>query len=337
MTVATTFVKDPRVESWLKGLDVKFTGPVAIGLDQIDRKASKSNQARDVAIDPEAVEAYRISIRNGDELPALLTFKQGGKYVIIDGNNRLEAGVGEGKNRFNTYVVDPGTKSETITMLTVSANAMNGKTVSRDWRLHNAIYLINAGYTKDAAAAAMKLSVNSLTSFEKDKQAKERADALRAPGWNTLSKTIRERLARIRNDKAFMICVEAAVATKIAYKPSFGETFMEINKAASEGEALTIARDWSKSVIEEAKQLVRMGRSRGSTSNSKLSLMTGLGKVTHFQPGQFNALFNTDEDRQVIGDRIEATLKVLFDLQYRLYGQAETENRVISALESVGK
>jgi len=332
----TVFAKDERTENWLRSHGVIFTGPVAIKLTDIDRKVSRNNQARDKALIEDAVDSYRQALRNGQALPAIVVHKVGAKYVIVDGNNRDQAANEEKALKAMAYVLDPATPSETITLLTVTANTTNGVRVDKSWSLHNALYLTELGWTKDKAARALNVSVAAISAHEKERNTGKRAVDLRITGWNTMPVRVRQMLGRIKLDKPFVIVAEAAIVTKIGSSTELNETITKINHATTEEEAIEIASQWARATIENAKQNARMGKKHGKTDNPKLSLMTGLGKVSAFNLGIFNATFSTDEDRRIIKERLDTTLEKLLQMRFRLVGKDETEEQVLTLLDNIG-
>jgi hypothetical protein len=337
VTTVTThaFVKDDRTENWIRSYDVKFSGPKAIHLSDIDRKTSRHNQARPLAINPEGVDRYRQALRNGQKLPAIIVHKVNGKWVIIDGNNRDQAACDEKYETALAYIIDPATPSETILLMTVAANVNNGMAVEKNWSLQNALYLVNSGFAKDVVAKYMNLSVSAISAHQREYNAGVRAAGLRIDRWNDMPIRTRQVIGGIKLDKPFVIMAEAAIATKAAYNPELAATVTAIHAAANEDDAVAIAREWAKAVIEHAKQNERMGR-KGATSNPKLALLTGLGKVKNFKLGLFNATFATDEDRRVLNNHINDTLKVLLEMKYRLLGKEETEQAILDMVDTLG-
>lgn len=331
---ATVFVKDERTENWLKSHDVKYVLST-IKIADIDRRASLANQARDTALVPEAVDSYRQALRNGDSLPAIVVHKVNGKYCIVDGNNRYQAAADEKALKGLAYVIDAHTPSETITLLTVSANALNGVRVDKSWALTTALYLVDIGYTREAAAKALTVSVSAVNAHEKERQAGHRAHSLNVSGWNTMQVRVRQIIGRIKLDKAFVIVAEAAIGSNITYSADLSEFVTKVNAASSESEAITLATEWARAVVEHAKQQQRLGKKR-STHNPRLSLVTGLGKVASFNMSTFNASFATDEDRSVIKDRIQSAMAKLIEMSYRLDGKDETEEMVLTIVEDLG-
>lgn len=333
-TATITFVADPRVEAWLKSYDVNFTGPTPIKLSDIDRKASRHNQARREALTAEGVERYSYAIKNGQELPAVVVHRVGNKYVIIDGNHRDQSALNEKKEKIRAYIIDPQTPSETITLMTIAANTMNGIAVDKAWALENALHLVELGYDNKAVAKALNVSVNSIESHYKDRIAGDRARNLNVSNWNKMPVGVRITVARIHLDKPFVIVAEAAIASGTPLTSEFKAFVAELNKAADQTTAVEMATQWAHAVIELAKQQARMGKVR-NTNNPKMGLITGLGKIKAFNLGIFNATFATDEDRKTINKRIDEVLAALTEMKCRLNGRDATQEQLLTLAAGV--
>lgn len=330
------FVRDERTENWLRSEEVKFTGPSPIRVSEVDRKSSRANQARDLAILPEAVQSYRQALRSGQNLPAIVVYRRANKWMIVDGNNRDQAALDEHFDMERAYILDNSTPSETLLLLTVAANTRNGVRVSESWSLQNAVYLVNLGYTREAVAKALSVSTSAIATHEKDAEAAKRARKLKISGWDTMTMRIRQLIARIPMDKPFIVVAEAAITTKPSYTPEFGEMISSITRASSEEEAISIAIEWADAVLAQYKADKRMGKRGSHTRNVRLSLVSGLGKISAFDMSVFNATFASDQDREILTGRINAAIAKLCDMSYHLNGRDKTEDTVLAALQTVG-
>lgn len=331
----TAFIADDRVERWLKRNDVTFTGPVAVRLVDIDTRMSRNNQARDVALDAETVESYRIAIRNGEELPALVVVKRGSRYSIIDGNNRQEAARLEEKTRVNCYVVDQNTTAEQLTLLTLSANATNGKSVSKDWKLHQSRTLIAQGYTVERTAAALQVPVTAINAHIKLMETAARARKLRIQGWDTLPKGTREVISRIKLDPVFAMVAEIAISAKVVADGSFKSFVTGLNRMATQEEQQDAVREWGTQAMADARALQQAGRVR-RTYNPKLGLMSGLGNVTAFDTSQVHLAFAQPEERETLSTKIKEALRQLLTIEFKLHDANNVEDWVMEQLTELG-
>lgn len=330
----TVFVADNRVENWLKSFDIEYSAATSIRLSDINVKESRKNQARLEAIIPEAVESYQQSIRNGDDLPAVVVHKRGNSYVVIDGNNRLEAARREGAARVMAYIVNGDVSSELLMLMTLSANATNGAPMSKEWKQYCALTLISNGYTKEITAQHLRLPVSSIEGFLRAKNAEERARKLRISGWTDIPSTTRATLARIKLDSVLMLVAEAVVTFQLKNSSELNAIVVEVNKLRSETDAIETARNWCARQKEQAIQLRRMGRKRGIT-NPKMGVLSALGQLNSFPLGQFHTVFSSDGDREVLSERIDQGLKALAEMKAKLVGGEEAQEALLSIAETL--
>jgi uncharacterized ParB-like nuclease family protein len=337
-TVTTLFVADERVETWLKGLEVDFTGPVAIAIDLMDFNASKQNQARPEALVEDVPESYATAIAHGDQLPALVVYNKNGKYIIIDGNHRLSAAKKRKADRVMAYVVSPETTSETIMLLTMSANARNGQAVSKSWKLQQSVTLLAHGYNEDSISKALSVPVSSIQTFRRAQTVDARAARMRITGWTDLPAQTREAIGRLTQDSVFQFVADASVSVRPSVNAEFRSFINELKRAPSEAEALEQARAWATVAIADARERRRKGFKRTPhVRNLKTGLVTGIGKINAFNVHELNAAFATDEDRAVLKSVTRTALKRLMDIHIRISGAEETENEVLGMLEEIAK
>jgi hypothetical protein len=328
---STTFVAEPRIEAWLRSQEIAFTGPTAIRLSDIDVKTSKANQARDVALVDEAVDSYLQSLKLGDKLPALLVFKRGTKYIIIDGNNRLEAARKYGSDRVLCYVASGDLSSEAILMLTLSANATNGQPVSRAWKLRQSITLIAQGWSKEITAAHLKLPLSAIENYEKQRAADQRARRLRIVGWDDLSATMREYIARLRLDTVLVMVAETAISSQTVASTEFRAFITNVNRMHSEDEQVEAVKLWARGERESAANRRRMGRVR-NMSNPKQSFSTGLGKIQAFDLNHIHTMYSSELDREVLSNKTREAIQKLVAIQYRLHDHNNVDDWLMEAM-----
>lgn len=316
MTV-TVFGADTRVENWLRSLDIDFTGPVPVPLDSFDFRASKANQARDEALVDEAVENYSQAIKSGDILPAVVTYRRGGRYVLIDGVNRLEAARKEGVDSVFVYEV-LGCSSETIQFLTATANSSNGYAVDRAWKLQQSIQLMAIGWPIEKVSKGLHLPVNSILRHQKMRDGDARARTLRIQGWGDLSNKHREILSRLRLDSTLSRVAEVVSAANVSANQELASFVTTVNKIANEAEAVAHVQAWGADQLAHARELQRMGRKR-HVANPKTGILTGLGKVANFDVRTVNISFATDADRSALSQRCRETIAHLVRIESKLH------------------
>lgn len=324
MTI-TSFAPDTRIENWLRSQEVTFTGPTPVRLNDFDVKSSKNNQARDVALVDDAVDAYHQSLKLGDTLPALIVFKRGTKYIIIDGNNRLAAATKFGADRVMCYVVSSDLDSNALMMLTLSANATNGQPVTRAWRLRQAVSLVANGYSKEITARHLKLPVSAIDGFEKARTADARARKLRVQGWEDISTSAREAIARIKLDPVMVMVAETVIGSGVAATAEFKAFTASLNRMASEDDQIAAVQLWARGEREAAAQRRRLGRVR-NMSNPKQSIVSGLGKVQAFDLNNLHTIFASEFDRETLSTKTREAIAKLLAIQYRLHDRNNVDD-----------
>src|SRR4051812_35530379 len=87
--------KESLVLSWLQSHGVVHSAVFDIGMNLIDTKKSRNNQARQEALVPASVERFTAAVKAGAVFPPIVLYASGqgkdAKLIIIDGNNRHEA------------------------------------------------------------------------------------------------------------------------------------------------------------------------------------------------------------------------------------------------------
>lgn len=330
----TVFVQDTKIEQWIKSFDVEFSGPIAINLSAIDDKASKKNQARPEPIIEDAVEAYHQALRNGADLPAIIVFPNGKYFTTVDGNNRIKAAQKYGATRVNAYIIDSKTPSETLLMMTMAANSINGIAPDRTWKLRQATVAIANGWTKELVAKHLNVPISAIDGYERTQNATRRAKTLRITGWDTIPVSTRDTLARVKLDPVFTELTEAVITYALKNTPELRQIVTTVNRESSEGAALETAKRWVTTQRAEAQQLRRMGRVRNIT-NPKNGLLSGLGQIDNFSLTQFHSIFAADTDRDVLSDRINKAVVKLVEMQAKIKGVAETSDWILNVATSL--
>lgn len=147
-------MKSPIIEQALESEpNLKWEYVSSVRLDRFDKSKSLGNQARILkAITLEKVRRFRDALLAGQDFPAVIAYRDGDKYVIIDGNHRLEAFELAGRLHIDVYVVDTKDADERL-LLTFMMNGLNGDPNTEEETDYHAIVLFRRGFTaKDIAA-----------------------------------------------------------------------------------------------------------------------------------------------------------------------------------------
>lgn len=327
------FTKDEAVERWLTNFGVTWDGPLDVKVDAFNMRDSRRNQARSVAIVPEAIDAYQIAMSNGDKFPALVAFQSPNGYVFIDGVNRYTAATKFGATHIKVYVVASTTPSELIASMTMSANVRNGAPVEKKFRVIQAAHLVASfGFTLDRACALQSVRVSDLRNYQKlvdANNAAERAGiALRS--WEELSETTRIELHSIGNAIVFRAAALVAIKGQL---PAGGPTkaFVKTIKDAlreGEEEALKVVEETGM-IMERAANTARVQGRKRSTA-PQLGFLTGVGKILHTDPEKFNRSFITKEDRELAADRLLQVMKHAASLRTELLGRTRVSDDLMT-------
>ena len=216
---------------------VQWTYLHAVPTNQFDIDKSLRNQARFEALDEETAAIYQEGVERGDAFPAVLAQRQGRganpKFVIIDGNHRLIAHERAGA-AIDVYEVDPGTKAQTVNLMTYSFNTRHGKATSEEERVHSALYLIANGASLPEAAGVLNVPERVVRKAQLrakgDARAKEVGVDMRI--WDNLPQTARSRLVNISTDEGFHGAVELTAQAALTSEEVF-ELVQLLNESKS--------------------------------------------------------------------------------------------------------
>lgn len=303
-----------EVERWLQGREVHYAPPTAIPLDLIDERRSRKNQARQEAIVTESVERFSAAMRGGDVFPPIVVFAEGGKLIIIDGNNRQAAAKKAGRDTIDGIIIAADTPGELIQLLTVEANARHGVTPDPAWRLHQAVYLTSIGHNADTAAAVCGVSPSAISNYKAIQQAERRADALRINGFTALPVSHRLGLARIKDDPVFYQAAKLVISTGMT-QSEVGALLRHFRALASEGARIDYIGSLAKEREVEAAVRKATGKAAARVSSPKTGLVTGIGMLLKVDPAALIRQIVTSNDRDLITARVKQLEDKLLEIQ----------------------
>lgn len=304
-----------EVEAWLNSFGVKYVGPEVISLTLIDVKESRGQQARETPIVEDTVQGVLVSLNEGRYVKPIVTFVQGNKASIIDGNNRDEAHRRAGRDGIESYVVDSDTPSATIARMLVDANSHHPQRPDLSWRVKQAAHLMAAyGITREQAIMDANITSTQLSSYLKLVEADKRAGILKIKdftGENGLPESSRRALHRIPMDTAFHSAARLAIDTGMN-STEVDELQLQVKRFKSEGEMLAFIDKARKERVEAER-----GRRAGSKlkKDPKNNLSEGVGKVLAVDPVQLAQSCLTDIDRRIVLDRIDEAVSHLARLE----------------------
>jgi len=179
-------MKNQHYEQALTAEGVQWTYTEKMMLDAIDLRKGLQNQARlTCPLDQELVVQYATAKKNGAELPPVVLYKSGKKYVPIDGNQRLAADVQLKRKHTDAYIVH-STDPMILDRLTWNFNNLvNGKRLSPEENLEHAVsYVRKYGVTVEVACKEWSLpvwKVKDALTLEKAKEVLNRQNVKSSP------------------------------------------------------------------------------------------------------------------------------------------------------------
>lgn len=187
------FYKSTDVEKFLDGYGVEYRYDDRVAIDAIDHAASIKNQARHVPLDRDHVRAiHEAAQRDVPFPPVILYHGPRDRYVVIDGNHRVQEVRDNGAGIVSAYIVSVETSMETVMDMTMGANPqLNGKGADDDDRRRHAIALVDRGHTYVQAALIVGVKKDTVTKWARAERAKRglRARKVRPTVINALSDT----------------------------------------------------------------------------------------------------------------------------------------------------
>jgi len=273
------------IDGWLTKRGVEYTYQGDFPLYTIDRDASLKNQARVGApLLEEVVERYTIAMSNDAQFPPIVVYAAGkNKYIVIDGNHRLQAAI-RAEKPLDAYVVT-NPSPEQISILTYESNVTHGEPTTLAEREQQALDLVNRGISATDAAKIMGVRLARLEYLTNDQRATERLVALGYDA-NDFGITARRRLNNIHSDVVLSQMASLVKDAKLTYE-QVDEIVPRINAQRNEAQQL--------SVVTEARRDfdgVIKATAGGSVTNRNVRPLVRLNnivtRIRDFQPEMLN-------------------------------------------------
>lgn len=277
-----------ETELWLESKGVQWTFVPDVPIEDFDKDRSLRNQARITQVlNDERVETYKEAMERGDRFPAVVAYLVDGRYVLIDGNHRLEAAE-QANKPLSVYAIASDTDPTTIIAMTYEANAKHGLPNSVEDRQLHAVFLLRSGATsQENAAAALNLSKAQVSKAWAKAKADERAHeaGLIERQWIGLPVAARLRLGAIRTDEGFNAMADLAIKANLT-TDEIDRHVVDINRSRS--------AVGQKAIVEELKPVYRRRiqatagglatkRGRGSGSSPRTFYQMGVGQIIRLQ------------------------------------------------------
>lgn len=300
-----------QVEAWLQRNNIEYAPPTGIPMEMIDVRRSRQNQARRDPLVQDSVDRYALAFKNGDPFPPIVCYAIGQKLIIIDGNNRQAGAAKAGHKYIYGIVISDRTSSEMIQLLTVEANSTHGVTPPVEWRVKQALALVNLGHSVERAALASNVTALQLKAARAAAEADGRALDLKVYGFSELVMSTKQALNTLRDDPSFKAASILAVGKKLSTQ-QVQALVREVKQGRSEAEKLQIIRNAADGfdVDAAAKQVNKKG-----VSNPPQRILAGMGLITNVDPAELVACIRTVHDRDQINARLDIMQNRIFEIQ----------------------
>lgn len=309
-------MRDERIEAWLDGHGITWDHTEALDLALVDRKASRTNQARDEAVNTKVVEGYAFDMESGAEFPPIVVRKRkrSNKVVAIGGNHRIAACDSIGATTHAAYIIDCA--DEMALRLAIEDNRLHGLPPSTEEKVSHGIHLIALGMTQEDAARVVGVSAGLLSRERSAIEATARAGSLGVVGFETLTPSTRYELAKIDADAPFAAAAQLAIDRNLK-----GADIVDLVRRVraakrSEAQALSVVSDMAEAA--DAEEQARANGKKGRKANPRTVLMRSLGDIDALDVTGLTASCATADQRKATKARIKATARHLMALDKAL-------------------
>lgn len=300
-----------EVEAWLQREKVAYAPPTMIPMIMIDERRSRSNQARRDPLVADSVDRYTLAYKANAPFPPIVVYPDGNRLVIVDGNNRHAAAKKAGLSEISGIVIDAKTPSALIQKLTVAANRGHGKTEPVEWRVRQAIGLIQVGILMEEAADAAGVSLAQLRNAKAAAEADARARTLKIYGFSEIPATSKQYLNALKDEPIFRQAAILVVGKKMGVEQVM---FLcrEIKKGKSETDKLAIIEKIALSFDTDRNAAKAEKRNFGAPPQRVYS---GAGIFMACDPAELVASIRTTHDRDEVNRRLEEAVTRIFEIQ----------------------
>lgn len=257
-------MKNSLFEQCLQREGVQFEYIDGISLDNIDIAKSLRNQARiDEAIVPELVESYSAHMKAGYEFPAIVLWRPGkGKYIIIDGNQRVQAKLKCNHKHTDAYIV-LSTDKKVIDRITWTINnRVNGRRLTQEeCMLHALSYVEQYGMTATEASKEWGVNFTTLSNKIRAEETKKELLAGNVKIHNLNDDKLRVLHPLIAIDREVLCLTAQAIITTGASFEDASMLCKEVRKAPSNQAKLEVIHKFNTS--DKAQQ--RKAETKGGT------------------------------------------------------------------------
>lgn len=258
-------MKSQIYEQALTKQGVGFAYHESIGLADIDTAKGLRNQARlTIPLEDELVEQYAAAYKDKFEFPPLVLHRPGkGRYVPIDGNNRLAACAKVGKKWHDAYIVDVADPQVIDRLTWTFNNLVNGKRLSRDECIEHAVsFVLKYGYTAKQAAAEWSVPVWVVNRNAKTSRIRDKLRARDVKLTATLTDDVLERLSPLEEIGEDILAMAAGVVAVSGVGQDECQALVKEVKAARthEAKADVVTRFANSDIVKQRKAETKGGK-----------------------------------------------------------------------------
>ena len=239
-------------------------------LEDIDGAKSLRNQARlEEAVDQDLVDQYALAMKDGDQFPPLVIWKPNrGRYILIDGNQRLQAMRKLDRKRHDVYVVKT-TDEMIVDRITWSFNNLvNGKRLSPAEALAHAVSWVRKyGRTIKEASQEWRLAVHKITRAVRVAEVRDSLHRSNVPHISRLSDDMLDTLAPLKTFGEDLLVAGAKLVTENGLAGKEAERMVKDVSTAKTSEA-------KKQALEEAAVSEPVRNRRAETKGGTVKVAT---------------------------------------------------------------
>jgi hypothetical protein len=313
--VDTQTAMDAMVEEWLQGHGVEYAPATELPMALIDEKKSRLNQARRDALVDDSVARFAASYKADKPLPPIVTFINGGRLVVIDGNNRQAGAKKASQESIRGITIAEDTPSELIQLLTVEANAHHGVTPDLAWRLQQAFQLVSLGFSDLQAASAASVTTQQIQNARRVQEVDQLARQLQIKSFTELPTYARQALAvLVKDHPVFYQAAKVAISTAMTID-EIREMTRGIKRQGSESQKIDFIGEIAKDRGLQQAQHKAAGRTLHRLNSPKIGLYQAIGKIANTDEAALIRNIKTRHDRDVMIERLKELEEKLLAIQ----------------------
>lgn len=258
-------MRSPFFEQTLALNGLEYTYAESLPLAQIDQTKSLRNQARlTEPIAEDLVSVYATADKLGEKFPPLVVWRPGGgKWILIDGNQRYAAYLRNGKTHSDAYLVHCKEPRVIDRVTWTFNNKVNGRRLTAKECMQHAITYVRK-YSAKTKEAALEWGVdqNDLIDAVRRLEARETLVANGVKLTESLTDSKIDKLNQIRGaGEDLFVSASQVVATSGVAEPEVDNLIRNVKKAKTSEDKAKVVEEFAKSEVVA----VRKAETKGGT------------------------------------------------------------------------